>query len=130
MGKAAGRVSEQRLPTDRRRGITSLDWRQKMSDHVAYALLVYTGLQIFVTVTVLKSGQGSILPYFALVILVAAIVPAYRLIDHRWRSLDERTAADPALAERFRRDVAVLWLGAAGVPLALAVTFKGAAALS
>jgi hypothetical protein len=26
-----------------------LDWRKRMSDNIAYALLVYTGLQIFVT---------------------------------------------------------------------------------
>ena len=37
-----------------------------MSDHVAYALLVYTGLQIFVTMGALKTEHGSILPYFAL----------------------------------------------------------------
>ena len=44
-----------------------VDWKRRMSDHVAYALLVYTGLQIFVTMGALKSEHGSILPYFALV---------------------------------------------------------------
>ena len=48
----------------------SVDWRSKMSDHVAYALLVYTGLQIFMTVNALKDGASSILPYFALILLV------------------------------------------------------------
>jgi hypothetical protein len=52
------------------------DWRKSMSDHIAYALLVYTALQIFVTVGALKGERGSLLPYFALVILVAAIIPA------------------------------------------------------
>ena len=47
------------------------DWRKAMSDNVAYALLVYTGLTIFVTVNAMKSGGGmSILPYLALVVLV------------------------------------------------------------
>ena len=60
--------------TQKRAG-RKLDWRRKMSDHVAYALLVYTGLQIFVTMSALKIGSGSILPYFALIVLVAAIIP-------------------------------------------------------
>ncbi len=36
--------------TQKRSG-RKLDWRRKMSDNVAYALLVYTGLQIFVTMS-------------------------------------------------------------------------------
>src|SRR5690606_21380426 len=51
--------------TQRRAG-SKLDWRRKMSDHVAYGLLVYTGLQIWVTMGTFKSASGSILPYFAL----------------------------------------------------------------
>jgi hypothetical protein len=33
-----------------------------MSDHVAYGLLVYSGLQIFVTMSALKVGQGRSCP--------------------------------------------------------------------
>ena len=55
-----------------------------MSDHVAYALLVYTGLQIFMTVKALTAGMSSILPYMALIILVAAIIPACRWFERRW----------------------------------------------
>src|SRR3546814_100820 len=46
------------------------DWRKAMSDHVAYALLVYTGLQIFVTVHALEGGSSTILPYLALVVQI------------------------------------------------------------
>jgi hypothetical protein len=102
-----------------------LDWRRKMSDHVAYGLLVYTGLQIFVTMSVLKSGHGSALPYFALVVLIAAIIPGCRLFEKRWEELSDSEAANPEFADRFRRDRAIIWLCAIGLPLALTGVFLG-----
>jgi hypothetical protein len=53
--------------------VRRIDWRKRMSDNIAYALLVYTALQIFVTMSALKSEGGSLLPYLALIILVAAL---------------------------------------------------------
>lgn len=106
-----------------------IDWHKRMSDHVAYALLAYTGLQIFVTMHALKQGNGSILPYFALVVLVAAIIPGCRMFERRYDGLSEAEARDPALARRFRRDRLALWLCAIGLPFALTAAFKGAAAL-
>src|SRR3990167_2276812 len=84
--------------------LRKLDWRRKMSDHIAYALLVYTGLQIFVTMSALENSSGSILPYFALIVLVAAIIPGCRMFERRWESLDDDRAADPELAAFFKRD--------------------------
>ncbi len=101
-----------------------LDWRKKMSDHVAYALLVYTGLQIFVTMTVLKTNHSSILPYFALVVLVAAIIPGCRMFEARWSDLSDEEAANPEHAPRFARDRLAIWLGAIGLPFALTGFFK------
>ena len=49
------------------------DWRKRMSDNIAYALLVYTALQIFMTMGALHGKGGSILPYFALVVLVVQL---------------------------------------------------------
>ncbi|MEE4289124.1 MAG: hypothetical protein V2J14_07120 [Erythrobacter sp.] len=95
------------------------DWRKAMSDHVAYALLVYTGLQIFMTVKALAEGSSSILPYAALVILVAAIIPACRWFERRWTSLGDAAANDPSLAADFRRDTIALWLLAIGLPFVL-----------
>ena len=74
-----------------------LDWRKRMSDNIAYALLAYTALQIFVTMGALHSKGGSLLPYFALALLVAAIIPACRRFEHRWNRLNDRQASDPAL---------------------------------
>ena len=106
-----------------------IDWRRRMSDHIAYALLVYTGLQIFVTMGSLKSEGGSLLPYLALIILVVAIIPACRSFERRWNRLDDEQAHDPAMARPFRRDRNWLWLLAIGLPFALTGMFKGMALL-
>lgn len=102
----------------------ALDWRKKMSDHVAYALLLYTALQIFMTIGALKSHGGSLMPYFALVLLVVAIIPACRRFEARWSHLTDEEARDPALAPRYRRDRLAVWLLAIGLPFALTALFK------
>jgi len=115
--------------TAHKRSARKLDWRRRMSDNVAYALLVYTGLQIFVTMSALKNGTGSILPYFALIVLVAAIIPGCRMFEKRWDSLSNSEAANPELRDRFRRDQIVLWLMAIGLPIALTGIVLGISAL-
>ena len=106
-----------------------LDWRRRMSDNVAYALLVYTGLQIWVTMGTLKNGSGSILPYFALIILIAAIIPGCRMFETRWDGLSDSEAANPELRDRFRRDQLLLWVSAIGLPFALTGAYLGVASL-
>ena len=97
----------------------TIDWRRGMSDNVALALLVYTALQIFVTVHALKLGMPNILPYFSLVVLIAGIIPACRLFERRWTHLSDEEAADVALHGAYRRDQAMLWMLAIGLPLLL-----------
>ena len=105
------------------------DWRSKMSDHVAYALLVYTGLQIFVTTQAMKGDGHSTLPYFALILLVALIIPFCRFFERRWTGLTDTQAHDPALEPAYRRDLAILWILALGMPLLLTAAIKGALTL-
>ncbi|MES2493444.1 MAG: hypothetical protein V4579_09225 [Pseudomonadota bacterium] len=95
-----------------------------MSDNIACALLVYTALQIFVTMGALRGQSQSLLPYLALVVLVGAIIPACRWFEHRWNRLDDDQAKDPAMHARFRRDRAALWALAVGLPFVLTGTFK------
>lgn len=102
-----------------------IDWRKKISDHVAYALLIYTGLQIFMTMQVLNQNHNSIMPYLALVVLVFAIIPGCRLFEARWTELGEADAHDPALRSRFNRDCMIIWAIAIGLPLVLTAFFKG-----
>ncbi len=100
------------------------DWRRSMSNHVASALIVYTALQIFMTVGALRDGLPSILPYLALVLLVAAIIPACRWFEGHWSGISEDAAHDPALRRAFRRDVIGLWLTAIGLPPLLTLLFR------
>lgn len=100
------------------------DWRKAMSDHVAYALLVYTALQIFLTVKAMSQGSSTILPYIALVILVALIIPACRWFEKRWAHLSDEEAADMQYAGAFRRDTIWLWVVAISLPVGLTALFK------
>ena len=106
------------------------DWRKAMSDNVALALIVYTGLQIFVTVNAIKQGVSSTLPYFALVFLVAAIIPACRWFERRWVNLSEEDAHDEALSGAYRRDQIFLWIIAIGLPFLLTAIAKAIFALT
>ena len=100
------------------------DWRKAMSDNVALALIVYTGLQIFMTVNALKAGFSSILPYVALVFLVGAIIPACRWFERRWINLGDADAHDPQLGGAYRRDQIGLWILAIGLPILMTAAFK------
>jgi hypothetical protein len=113
----------QRTALDQR-AAKPVDWRKRMSDNVAWALLVYTALQIFVTMGALHARGTSLMPYFALVILVVAIIPACRRFERRWAKLDDVQAADPAMSRYFRRDLLLLWLLAIGLPFAVTGMFK------
>ena len=100
------------------------DWRKAMSDHVAYGLLAYTTLQIFVTVKALAEGSSGLLPYLALVVLVAGIIPVCRWYEKRWADLTDAQAVDPSYAPAFKRDIAALWAMAIGLPFGLTLIFK------
>ena len=91
---------------------------------MASALVVYTGLQIFVTVSAMKKGLDSIVPYLALILLVAAIIPACRKFERRWTHLSDEAAHDPALAGAYRKDLALLWTVAIVLPIALTFLFR------
>jgi hypothetical protein len=101
-----------------------LDWRKRMSDTVAYALLVYTALQILVTMHVLADGNASTLPLFALVVLVAGIIPLFRHYERHWEGIDDAAAADPARRPLYRRDQLSVWMFAIGLPFAVTGLFR------
>lgn len=102
----------------------ALDWRKRMSDTVAYSLLAYTSLQIFVTLRTLEGSGGSMLPMIALVVLVAGIIPMFRHFERRWEALSDAEAADPARRTDFRRDQLAVWAVAVGLPFLLAAVFR------
>lgn len=104
-----------------------VDWRKSMSDNVAIALIVYTGLNIFLTVEAIKDTGLRSLAMVCLIILVAAIIPACRKFEKRWRDISEEEAHDRALAGTYRRDQAMLWLLALGLPFGLTLLFRALA---
>lgn len=106
----------------------TVDWRKRMSDTVAYGLLVYTGLQIFVTMQALEGGNSaSMLPMLALVVLVAGIIPLFRRFERRWEHLDDAAAHDPALRGAYRRDQLRVWACSVGLPFLVTGVFKALA---
>lgn len=108
----------------------AVDWRKRMSDTVAYGLLVYTGLQIFVTMQAIEVGHSaSMLPMLALVVLVAAVIPLFRRFERRWEHLDDAAAHDPALRSACRRDQLIVWACSIGLPFLLTAVFKAVSAL-
>lgn len=106
-----------------------IDWRKRMSDTVAYGLLVYTGLQIFVTMHAIDGNGASLLPMLALVVLVAGVIPLFRKFERRWEHLDSNAASDPALRPAFRRDQLTVCAISVGLPFLVTGLFKGIAAL-
>lgn len=100
-----------------------------MSDTVASALLVYTALQIVLTLGAMRGRAGSVLPYLALIILAGAVLPACRRFERRWSRLDDAQARDPARGALFRRDRLMLWTAAVGVPFVVAGGFHLLAAI-
>lgn len=111
----------------RGRAARPVDWRKAMSDNVAWALIVYTGLQIFLTVEAIKETGLRSLAMLCLVILVVAIIPACHKLDKRWRDLTEDDAHDRTLARAYRRDQVLLWALALGLPFALTLLFRALA---
>lgn len=103
------------------------DWRKKMSDNVALALIVYTILHIFATVEAMKDTGMKSLALLALAVLVIGIIPACRWFERRWVTLSDDQAINPELSGAFRRDQIMLWTLAIGLPFVLTAFFTAIA---
>jgi hypothetical protein len=90
---------------------------KRMSNHIAYALVLYTLLLIGLVAPQLEGKDTSILPYFLLVVLVGLAILPCRNMEYRWKKADafDQSALRPA----FRNDCAMLWIGAFGLPTLL-----------
>lgn len=126
MNKALDGAGDRNAASATRR---TLDWRKKMSDTVAYSLLAYTGLHIFVTVGAIQATGAKTLSLLALVILVFGIIPLWRKFEKRWASLTDGQASDPAYAQAYRRDQILVWALAIGLPVGLTMVLKALVAL-
>lgn len=104
-------------------------WERRISNHVAYALLAYTGLQIFVVMGAIKGEGTSMLPYMGLIALVGFVIPLCRRVERRWQALGRSDLPDTSLMRAYRGDRLGIWLFALGFPFAVVLAFKGIAAL-
>lgn len=104
-------------------------WEKRVSNHVAYALLAYTGLQIFVVMGAIRGEGMSILPYLGLIVLVGLVIPLCRRVEKRWQRLARSNASEAELTASYSSDRLGIWLFAIGFPFAFVALIKGLAAL-
>ena len=93
-------------------------WHRKMSNNLAWALVLFTGLQIAVISGVVATGASTILYHLGIAVLIAAVVPAARNMERRWESLSQSDLSGLRLAALFRVDQLKLWGTALFLPLA------------
>jgi hypothetical protein len=97
---------------------------QRMSNHAAVALVIFTLMLIFLVTPEMKFGETSIFPYFLLFIFVAALIPFLRRLQYRWDALDNSELSQNGLRTRFLMDVMKIWVAAIGAPFVLMAFFK------
>jgi hypothetical protein len=94
-------------------------YAKRISTHIAYALVAYTLLLIFVVSPVLETEGTEIWPYLLLVVLVGIAIVPCRNLERRWQG---------AFGEHgeglFRRDAVILWLCAIGLPILMMFAFR------
>jgi hypothetical protein len=93
---------------------------KRINDHIAYALVIYTLMLIFVVSPKLEGKGLTIFPYFLLVALVAMAIPPCRNLDRKWQLIDKGASDDSRNSGRCNFDRIILWVGAIGFPLVLA----------
>jgi hypothetical protein len=87
---------------------------KRLSGHIAYALVAYTLLLIFMVAPVLKTENTAIWPYLLLVAFVGVAIVPCRNLERRWQAnVGEQSEG------LFRRDVIILWVAALGIPTLL-----------
>ncbi len=108
------------------------NWQRKISNHIAYALLAYTALQIFVVIGELGGHDGgmSMLPYLGLVVLIGLVIPVCRKFEKIWERRLESGMSQEAIARQYKFDRIMIWLTAIGFPFLLVAIFRGFSAVS
>ncbi len=94
-------------------------YTKRISDHIAYALIVYTMMLIFLVAGAIKTSGTSVMPYVMLMLFVAFVIPMARKLEKKWEMLDESELSDSSLNKRFTIDRTKLWLGTFALPLFL-----------
>ena len=94
---------------------------KRINDHIAFALVVYTLMLIFVVTPSVETKGMSIFPYFLVVLLVAMVIPFFRRFESKWAKLEKSELGINSLKTRFAIDRIQLWMIAFGVPFLLSI---------
>jgi len=78
---------------------------------------------IFLVTPTIESSGTSIFPYFVLVLLVGAVIPACIRLERRWQVLDSGSHRGDDLQPAYLADRVKLWAAAIAIPGFLAVLF-------
>ncbi len=97
---------------------------QRMNDHVAYTLVIYTMNLIFMVAPAMETKGMSIFPYFSLIILVGLAIPFGRHYDHKWQNFGIYDDQPTDVKVRYRFDRIKLWVAAICFPLILTAILK------
>jgi hypothetical protein len=92
---------------------------KRMSGHIAYALVAYTLMLIFVVAPAMETGGTAIWPYLLLVALVGLAILPCRNLERRWLSV-----VGDAGEGRFWREAIILWASAIGLPVLLMLAIR------
>lgn len=104
-------------------------YTKRISDNIAYALIVYTMMLIFLVAGAIKTSSMSIFPYLLLMLFVAVVIPMARKLEKKWEVLDESELSDNSLRNRYNMDRTKLWISTLSIPLILMVACSAISAL-
>ncbi len=99
-------------------------YAKRISDNIAYALIVYTMMLIFLVAGAIKTSSLSVFPYLLLLLFVAVVIPMARRFEKKWEMLDASELSDNSLNTRFNLDRLKLWVGTIILPLFLTLVCK------
>ena len=116
---AASRAARGRASEDRASSRAKKTYTKRISDNIAYALIVYTMMLIFLVAGAIKTSGTSIMPYILLMLFVAVVIPMARKLEKKWEMLDQSELSDSSLNRRFNIDRTKLWIGTLVFPLFL-----------
>ena len=93
--------------------------KKRMCAHVAWALLVHTVLILLLIGHSISDDAGSLVAHMVMIAMLALFILIARDFHYRWRRkayLEKHGEAGMAVIAKFRRDVAILWAIALGLP--------------
>lgn len=97
---------------------------KRISDHIAYALIIYTMMLIFLVAGAINTSSMSVMPYLLLMLFIILVIPMARKLEKKWERLENSELSQSSLKTKFAIDRAKLWIGTFALPIILMVICK------